>query len=250
MAKPFRVKRGSRYIGSWKARVKGEVVNLETKDAEEARRRERRARAGDFGWQSSVADDVKETLDGDGGEPSLPGSGGEPEPVELDDSQEVASSKPAAAVPESGPKPAAAGPPLPTPESAPDPVSEANAAAAGMAGEFKETLKGAGINLSDLMEPEFLGGLHVAGQDFLFQLVAPMVTTRKPKPFVLPEKFAGAVKVLGQAWVEQLKKWNLSLDGISPGSLILLATGGMLAVQIAALYAEEEAAPEGAAGAV
>jgi hypothetical protein len=242
MAKPFRVLRGKKYIGNFKARVKGEIVNLWTKNAEEARRRERRAQKGDFGWRPDAADATKQILDGD-----------DAEPIEEEDSQEVASSEPAAVVPESGPKPTAAGPPsTPPPEPSPppvDPVAEANAAAAGMAEEFKETLGAAGIDLSDLMNPEFLGGLHVAAQDTIFQFAAPFFTERKPQPFVLPEKFAGAVKVLGNAWVEQLKRWNLSLGGISPGALILLATGGMLAVQIAALYKPEpEATPQGAAG--
>jgi len=240
MAKPFRVKRGSKYIGSWKARIKGEIVNLETQDAEEARRRERRARAGDLGWQRKVADDVKGALDGD------------IEPVEVDDpvsepeiSQGVASSEPAAAGPESGPIPAAAGPP--SSEPAPDPVDALNETAAGMAGDVRQTLESAGIDLGELMAPETLGALHVAGQDLLFRVVAPMVTKREPKPLELPEKFAGAVKILGQAWRAQLSKWNVSLDGIAPGSLILLATAGMLAVQVMALYQKPEDAAQGAA---
>jgi len=250
MAKPFRVKRKGKYIGSWKLNLPeskgGGVVNLETQDAEEARRRTRRALAGDFGWQSAAADAVKETLDGDEGaavEIEETGEGSissSPAPLEPAAPVAAAEGVAGAAVPPSTPVPEAPGV---------DPVAAANETAAGMVDELQETLGAAGVDLGELMSPESLGSLHIGLQDVLFQAVAPLVTERKPKPFELPEKFAGAVKVLGQAWQQQLAKWNVSLDGVSPGSLIMLATAGMLAAQIVALYKPEpEPAQDGAAG--
>lgn len=258
MGKPFRVKRNGKEIGQFKARAKGgRVVNLQTYDAEEARKRARAVVRGDYSWRKEIADNVKEVLDGSGGEPESDVSGGEPETVEAtpggapaEVSEGVASSKPEAAGAESGPIPAVSGPPLP----AVDPVVAANAAAAdvfGSAGDLRQTLSSAGIDLGELMQPETLGALHIAGQDLLFQVVAPLITEKKPKPFELPEKFAPAVKILGKAWQAQLSRWNVSLDGVSPGALILLASAGMMAVQILALYkddepASQESAPEAA----
>lgn len=248
MAKPFRVKRGSKYIGAYKARIRGEVVNLETQDADEARRRERRARAGDYGWRRDAADDVKSALDGNGDV-----SVGDVEAAagELDAGEAVQGVQDSPVVPEVPAAAAAAGasgPPSSPPPA--DPVAEVNATAAGLAGDVRETLDAAGIDLGALMNPETLGGLHVAAQDFVFRLVAPMVTEKPVKPLELPEKFGGAVALLGQAWQLQLRRWNLSLDGISPGSLILLATVGMLAVQVMGMYSSapvENAVPSGVA---
>lgn len=253
MGKPFRVKRGKKEIGKWKARAKGgQVVNLQTYDAEEARRRARAVAKGDFSWRQEIADDTRRILDG---------SGREPDHVEFsegfeDKFQEVASSEPAAAGPACGPIPAAAGPPLPeSPPASPatnvDPVAAANEEAAATAETMADTLKNAaasvGIDLSELTKPENLGGLHIAGQSWLTQKIAVALKLKEPPPLVVPDGLLPVVKSLGEAWQKQLSAWNISMVNVSPGWAILGCSAIFALVQFAALAKAETPPQEGAA---
>lgn len=250
MGKPFLVKRGGKYLKVYRGRAPGgKVVNLQTTDAEEARKRARAITRGDYSWRGETADKVRRVLDGS--------PGGEPEPIEPDeDCQEVASSAPAAAGPESGPIPAAAGPPQPEspsamPTSNADPVAAANEEAAATAASVADTLKSAaasvGIDLSELTKPENLGGLHIAGQSWLTQWIAKQTTGKGVPPLVVPSDLMPVVKSLGEAWQKQLAAWNITVVDVTPGWAILGCSAIFAIVQLAALAKEATPAQEGTA---
>ncbi len=251
MGKPFLIKRGGKYLKIFRARAKGgKVVNLETSNAEEARKRARAVTRGDYSWSKKIVDDTKRILDGS--------PDGEPDPVEEEPevSQEVASSEPAAAGPACGPLPAAAGPPQagssPVQQAIPDPVAAANeeAAATGSGPTVAETLKDAaasvGIDLSELTKPENLGGLHIAGQSWLTQKLAVALKLKEPPPLVVPKELLPVVTSLGEAWQKQLAAWNITVVNVSPGWAILGCSAIFALVQFAALAETATPPQEGA----
>jgi hypothetical protein len=247
MAKPFRVKRAGKYIGSWLVWVDGERVNLDTKDANEARRRARLVELGKWPPGESVAKQTKKVLDGQGdSDDDDPGDEG---------SQYVEGGLPVISAPaarEATPAPTV--PPVPpsVPESVPpvDPVAAANQAAADFSGELKEALSGAGTSISDVVAdlPDMLAGAHLWLQGQGCRVVVRYWKKRWPSMVTLDESDK-IRKLMGKMWTEQLKRWEIAPESMSPLEIIAICTVVTSLQQIGAMTDEVQALESAETGA-
>jgi hypothetical protein len=234
--KPFRVKRNKKPIGSFVINTPAGRVNLDTKDAEEAWRRSRLWAAGQWPPEEAAAKSVKEAL-----------GGTVPTPAESQQQHEPAAAPPAPSpeVPPPSPAPAA---PVVHPQV--NPVDAVNAAAAGEAelvSEAATVASNAGVDLTELVTPDALGGAHLWLQGQALRGVVYLWKGKAPK-LVTIESGNPLRAAMGKLWQSVLTRWNLSTDALTPGSALLLLGGVTAFTQLTAMLAPEEQpiAPEGA----
>lgn len=227
--KPYRVKRGSKYIGSFIVVHGGERVNLKTKDASEARRRAALLVKGMWPPEGNeTARAVKDSIEG------------------------AAEVEPAQVSPPPVPPPLPPAPPLPPPvDHAPDPVSAAaavNAAAAEGADldqEAAAVLADTGLDMAEVMEkaPVLLSGIHLWLQGQFCRAGVRAAKGRWPQMVTLPETDSLRL-MIGKLWTAKLKELNLDLDNIGPGWWLLILSGVSAFAQVGAMIqamAEEDA---------
>ena len=253
MPKPFRVKRNGKYIGSWIVAVGGERLNLQTKDAGEARRRARLAARGAWPPEEAAADAVADVLDGPSPEslnpapdskstePALTGRGGTP-PAEPDTS----TAPPAGSV---GAEPDAW-------TGAADPTEAANAAAAaaaaGLAGDFQAALADEGLDLGDLKAnlPKMLAGAHLYVQGQACRYGVSLLKGGRWPSMVTLDESSKLRELLGKLWVVQLAKWDIRPETWDPWTLLLALSAVTASAQVSAMLTElagDTPKPEGAA---
>jgi hypothetical protein len=243
--KPYRVKRGDKFIGSFIVVHEGKRVNLGTKDANEARRLAALVAKGK--WPESdggAAAAVKQALEG----------------KEPDEDEVV---EPAQADPPEGGRAGDVGPGVVRPDDvlhhmdeapqsgtpvAPVAADAVNAAAAAEAdallSEAQATLADAGVDFAEIKAkmPALLASGHLWLQGQLCRLGVRVAKGRWPKMVTLPEDdpLRGLV---GKLDVALLARLDLDVEKIGPGWLLLILSvvtsiaqvGGMLD----ALAAEE-----------
>jgi hypothetical protein len=223
--KPYRVKRGGKYIGAFLVVHEGQRVNLKTKDAEEARRRAILVRKGQWPPSSGAAAAVKEALEGK--EPLMP-EVLDPPPVE------APVPKPTAEPPEVVATPEAAAAPTPA-------AAAVNAAAATADDELERqaqaALVEAGVDLGEIREkaPELLAGAHLWLQGQLCRTGIRVVHGKWPKMVTL-DKGDELRGLIGKLWLKKLQSMELDLEKLGPGWWLLLLSaatgiaqvGGML----------------------
>jgi hypothetical protein len=232
--KPYRVKRGQKFIGSFIVVHDGKRVNLATKDASEARRRAALVAKGL--WPpagNDAATAVKQSLEGEVSD--------DDEPLEEAAPPTVAASP----VPDSR----SAVPPVPDAVPVPeqveaDPVAAVNATATAMDAEneallagAKDALADAGIDLADIKAkmPTLLASGHLWLQGQLARSGVRIVKGKWPMMVTLPADDP-LREMIGKLDAAFLARVNLDVEKIGPGWLLLILSavttiaqvGGML----------------------
>ena len=230
--KPYRVKRGQKFIGSFIVVHEGKRVNLATKDASEARRR---AALVAKGLWPSVGNDATSAV-----KQSLEGEVPDVEPLE----ESTPPSVEASPVPDSGPPDGPVHSPVQVPEQvAADPVVAVNAAAAADAEDAellagaKDALADAGIDLADIKAkmPTLLASGHLWLQGQLARSGVRIVKGKWPMMVTLPADDP-LREMIGKLDAAFLARVNLDVEKIGPGWLLLILSavttiaqvGGML----------------------
>jgi hypothetical protein len=230
--KPYRVKRGQKFIGSFIVVHEGKRVNLATKDASEARRR---AALVAKGLWPSVGNDATSAV-----KQSLEGEVPDVEPLE----ESTPPSVEASPVPDSGPPDGPVHSPVQVPEQvAADPVVAVNAAAAADAEDAellagaKDALADAGIDLADIKAkmPTLLASGHLWLQGQLARSGVRIVKGKWPTMVTLPADDP-LREMIGKLDAAFLARVNLDVEKIGPGWLLLILSavttiaqvGGML----------------------
>ena len=218
MPKPYRVKRNGKLIGSFLVVIDGQRVNLETKDANEARRRARLAERGKWPPEDAAADATKEILDG-AAEPG--GVAAAAEPV---------ATTPATAEPSPSPR----GPDIPPAATgslpAVDPVAAANAAAGDLAAEACDALgmsrDEVGGAMSEMLDPAQVGQVHYWAQGQLCRFAIKRWKGKAPPLAAgMPPEGSKVVAFVGKMWIAQLSRWNINLEALTPlGAILLVST--------------------------
>jgi hypothetical protein len=229
--KPYRVKRGQKFIGSFIVVHDGQRVNLGTKDANEARRRAALVAKGLWPPDEGAAAAVKRSLEG-GEEPPVSVPPAVPPPPALPEPIEV----PAEPVPRAPPAP----PPMPSAQA----VNETAAAEADdLENQAKSVLADAGVDMSEIVAkaPSLLAGAHLYIQGQLCRLGVRVVKGRYPAMVTLPEG-DGLRDMLGKLWTAQLQKWNLDPSAIGIGWWLVIVSGVTAMAQVGGMLAaiEEE----------
>jgi len=203
----WRKKRGGRYVGSWRATVRGEEVNLATKNAEEARIRLReavqRGRRNFVDDADAAAASMQEEAGGEGG-------GG------VEDPSVSAAGRSAPAVPPSPPPPPPPPAPAPIqpdayiPPSSSAPPDDMAAAAAEVGGGDAGGAAGSGPG-PEAFGPEQLRAVIALGAGELVRLqvylqgrVAERLAGAEPPPVTMD---AGMKDAVTRAWEQQLEIW-------------------------------------------
>lgn len=238
--KPYRVKRDGKLIGSFIVVHDGRRVNLQTKDASEARRRAALVERGKWPEEdASAARAVKEALEGAPPVPSsIPSSENQPAapPLKSNSSPPLPEAKPAAdttqTVPAAGSSP---------PSQAADAVNATAAAAADEAAkldaEAKAALANAGVDLSELQAkaPEFLGKVHVWLQGHALRIPIRIVKGKWPPFADLGDDGAELRNLIGKLWATKLAALDLDVSRITPGWWLLILSGMTAFAQAAAM---------------
>jgi hypothetical protein len=231
--KPYRVKRAGRLIGSFLVVHEGRRVNLDTKDASEARRRALLVEKGEWPPRGNdLAGQIHDTLEGKG--PPI-----EPAPMPTEPLPPVA-------------PPAQASVPIAPPDPVASPAAVLNDVAAeeaaNLENEAKSTLAKAGFDLGEVeaKAPELLAGAHLWMQGQLCRLGVRVVKGRWPTGVVTLSDGDPMRKMLGKLWLAKLREWDLDLSKVGPGwwLVILSAVTGLAQVggMIAAMEEEDKAA--------
>lgn len=221
--KPYRVKRGDKFIGSFIVVHDGKRVNLATKDASEARRRALLVKKGQWPPAGDAAAAVKNALEGR-----------EPETDEISESESEAVDGVQAVpvqtvgsgpvVPASDPGAGGVGSVGAPEDAAPIAAADAVNAAAGsdaeldaLAGEAKAALADAGLDIAELREkaPQLISGAHLWLQGQLARGGVRVFKGKWPKLVTLPpeDDLRG---LLGRIDVALLARMNIDVDKISP----------------------------------
>lgn len=223
MAKPYRVKRGGKFIGSFLHPWQGKRINLRTKDANEARTRGRLVERGLWppAEDAGAARAVKAALEGSE-ELASPASVTPQGDVSTEGT--AAPEGAGAAVPVTpSPEPA-----TPQPEPAPTPAEAVNSAAAAddeeIEAEATAALKDAGIDLNEIgpMLPEKLGRgfFWVTGQ--ISKLPTKWIAGRHAGLQKLPEEMAPIYRVTGKCVLRELAKLGIDLERLTPRQVLIL----------------------------
>jgi hypothetical protein len=244
--KPYRVKRGGKFIGSFLVVHEGQRVNLSTKDASEARRRAALVERGEWPPEGNdAAKAVKAAIESVPAEPIAP----MPEsPAEQPTPEPTPAEPPPAAGVES----------VPPQSSAADAVNAAAAVPDDLENQAKAALAEAGLDLSEITAhaPRLLSGAHLWLQAqacrFGVRLVKGHLGTDKKWPAVVTLPPGDALRdLIGQLWVKKLESMNLDLSKLGFGWWLLLLSAAAGAGQVGAMLAEmqEAEAKEAAASA-
>lgn len=251
--KPYRVKRGSKFIGSFIVVYDGERVNLRTKDANEARRRAALVAKGL--WPPSdtgAAAAVRDALEGKGPEPDEEVQKVEPVASTSLDVGQVSARVPAAAAGDESPDPVV------PPVSPVDAAAAVNAAASievdeRLVSDASAALADAGIDLAEIKAkmPSLLAKAHLWVQGTAARVGIRVVRGKWPAMVTLPDDDP-LRDIIGKLDAAYLARLNLDVEKIGPGWFLLILSavttiaqvGGMLEL----LEAQEKA--EAAAKAV
>ena len=228
--KPYRVKRAGKLIGSFIVVHEGRRVNLETKDASEARRRALLVEKGEWPPRGNdLAGQIHDSLEGKG--PAAPPPTPPPEPL---------------------PSPIS-----PTPIVPPDPVASpadvlndvAAEDAATIESEAKSALADAGFDLGELetKAPDLLAGVHLWAQGQMCRLGLRVVKGRWPTGIPTLPDDDPMRKMLGKLWLAKLREWNLDLSSVGPGWWLVILSGVTALAQVGGMIAAMEEEDKAAA---
>jgi hypothetical protein len=208
--KPYRVKRNGKLIGSFLVVWNGKRVNLETKDATEARRRAALVEKGLWPPDKEAARAVKEALEGDGGNPETVNALPIPVPP-----SPVISERPV----EVPAEPVLPVSPQPTPAEA---VNNLASAEEELEDATKSALADAGVDLSELSArmPQIVSGVHLWLQGQLCRTGIRLFKGVWPAMVTIPP--GDEIRVLlGKLWSAVLAKWDVNPERIGVGWLLL-----------------------------
>jgi hypothetical protein len=240
--KPYRVKRGSRYIGSFLVVVDGQRVNLQTKDATEARRRAALAEKGQWPTAGNgAARAVKEAIEGAGEPAPVPPEAVSPPvlPPEVLSSELPSAGSGAAGTVSTEGAAAGSGPSAAAPVSPADAVNATAAAEMAIEGEAKAALAAAGVDLGELGPklPEYVGkAMTVASGQLARVPVRFIAGVWVPRP-ELPEDARLLQPVMGKCALMKLGQWGLDLERLGPGAWFLITFGLCTLMQMGAALA-------------
>jgi hypothetical protein len=241
--KPYRVKRGDKFIGSFIVVHNGKRVNLKTGDASEARRRAALLAKGEWPPQkNAAARAVVEALEG-AEPPPEPPVVPTPDPSPDIEAKSQQQSQPAPSAP-----PPAEGAGTPSPPAAADAVNSVAAAANEedqLEAQARAALESAGIDLSEVTEkvPEWLSGAHLWMQGQLCRCGVRAVKGKWPKLVTL-DKTDDLRLLIGKIWQKKLAAMNLDLEKLGPGWWLLLLSGACAFAQVGGMLAELESREE------
>lgn len=233
--KPYRVLRGKKPIGSFLVRYQGRRVNLQTQDANEARRRAVLLSKGQWPPAGDAAAAVTAALEGK--EPAaehVPAPDGAPGPV-----QPVVENRPAAPVV--------------------DAAAAVNAAAAGAAqeqqlcNEASKALQEAGLDFEEVKAkmPSLLAKGHLWLQGTVARIGIRMVKGKWPRMVTLAEDDP-LRDLMGKLDMAILNRMDLTIEKIGPGWFLLGLSVVTTLAQVAGMMEalDEEAKAEAAKKAV
>jgi|WetSurMetagenome_2_1015567.scaffolds.fasta_scaffold01699_8 hypothetical protein len=232
--KPYRVKRGGKFIGNLLVVHKGKRVNLGTKDQNEGRRRIALLVKGQWPAEDvEAARAVKQALD-----PAVL-------PPDLASPPEVATPVPSPAVPPSTALPDQQTPAAPVVHPM-DAVSATAAAEAGIEAEATAAMRDLGVDLGELGPklPEYVGkGITVvSGQ--LARVPVRFIRGRWPEAPALPAEAELLRPVMGKCALVKLAQWGIDLEKLGPGAWFLVTFGICVTLQFAVALAASETATE------
>lgn len=244
--KPYRVKRGGKYIGNLLVVHDGKRVNLGTKDQNEARRRIALLVKGEWPPKDNdAARAVKQALDP--GVVPLPGLASPPEvastPV-LPPAVPPPTALPDQQAPPSGARSEGAAAGIPSPAAAPvcDAVNATAAAEAQVEREAAAAMQAIGVDLGELGPklPEYVGkGITVvSGQ--LARVPVRFIKGKWPEAPKLPPEAEVLRPVMGKCALMKLTQWGIDLEKLGPGAWFLVTFGICVTLQVAVALAAAE----------